>query len=217
MGTRTSEEWLRDLQSDGGTQASALTDLRDYLLRAALYSYQKNRALVTSLGRAEIEQLAEDSAQNALLTILQHLRDFRGESKFTTWAYKFAVNIALVSARREQWKRVSLDQLMSDLDSGKIPFEDEDADADPNRAALRDEVWQMLSEVIENDLTDRQRQVLKAIVFEEVPLDEVARYLNSNRNAVYKLLHDARRRLKECLQGRGFELEEILGLFAAQA
>ncbi len=216
MKKRNNAEWLRELRSQGNDQAQALVDLRDYLLRAALYSYQKNRAITSSLDHTEIEQLAEDSAQNALLTILQHLDDFRGESKFTTWAFKFAINFALVSARREQWKHVSLERLLAKSETGELAIEDDRADTDPDRAVLVSEVWQTITEVIENDLTERQRQIIRAMVFEDVPLDEVVRHLKSNRNAVYKLLHDARRKLKERLLVRGFDTPEMLYLFRAK-
>jgi len=217
MKTRTNAEWLQELESTGDAQAVAIADLRAYLLRAALYAFQRSRGDVGHVSQTEIEQLAEDCAQDALLAILKHLREFRGESKFTTWAYKFAVNIALVATRREGWKRVSLDQLLDDPDLPEWPIRDEHVSVDPDRRALQDEVWAAMREVIDHDLTERQRQVLKAMVFDEVPMDEIVRHLGSNRNAIYKLLHDARRKLKAQLEARGFDVPEILDLFSAKA
>lgn len=215
MQTRTNEEWRRELESVGAEQSAAIEDLRSYLLRAALYSLNQSAHGLTHLTPEAIEQLAEDCAQDALLAILKQLPEFRGDSRFTTWAYKFAVNIALTTARRESWKQVSLDQIFDDSDLPQRLIVDERAGPDPDRAALRDEVRAAVRNVIEHDLTDRQRQVLKAIVFDEAPMDEVARHLGSNRNAVYKLLHDTRRKLKAQLEARGFGVPEILELFGA--
>jgi RNA polymerase sigma-70 factor (ECF subfamily) len=157
--------------------------------------------------------VAEDCAQEALVAILGHLDEFRGDSRFTTWAYKFAVNIALVAARREGWKRVSLDAL---LQSDAVASIDAALGSDPDRSAQRTEAWAAVREVIEGGLTERQRQALTAVVLQDVPLDELVRHWGSNRNAVYKLLHDARRKVKAHLQARGLDPDEILGLFATR-
>ena len=215
MRVRSNEEWLCELTASGEEQTAAIEDLRSYLLRAASYSLGQSFYRLTYLTSAEIEQLAEDCAQDALMAILHQLPEFRGDSRFTTWAYKFAVNIALTTARRESWKQVSLDQIFDDSDLPQRLILDERVGPDPDRAALREEVRAAVRTAIEHDLTDRQRQVLKAIVFDEVPMDEVVRHLGSNRNAVYKLLHDTRRRLKARLEARGFGVPDILELFGA--
>ncbi len=215
MRARSNEEWLRDLEASGEDQAAAIEDLRLYLLRAALYSLNQSSRGLAYRTPGEIEQLAEDCAQDALMAILKQLPGFRGDSRFTTWAYKFAVNIALTTARRESWKQVSLDQIFDDSDLPQWLIVDERTEPAPDRAALRGEVRAAVRQVIEHDLTDRQRQVLKAIVFDEAPMDEVARYLGSNRNAVYKLLHDTRRKLKAQLEAHGFGVPDILDLFGA--
>ena len=111
--TRTNEEWLLDLRGDGMAQEHAIADLQNILLRAVLYIFNRNVGDLSALARDDILKLAEDCAQDALIAIMRHLSDFRGDSKFTTWAYKFAVNIALMIARRERWRGVSLDQLSS--------------------------------------------------------------------------------------------------------
>ena len=102
---RSNEEWLSALGGGGDEQAAALVELRTYLLRAALYALQRARHLVGHLGPSALAQLAEDCAQEALTAVLQRLGTFRGDSHFTTWAYTFAVNIALMAARRERWGR----------------------------------------------------------------------------------------------------------------
>lgn len=216
MRVRSNEDWLRDLQASGEEQAVALEDLRLYLRRAAFYSLSQHAYALAPLTWAQIQQLAEDCAQEALLAILKQLPGFRGDSRFTTWAYKFAINIALVTVRRESWTQLSLDQLGSEDGWSQEPQLDGRAESDPAHAALHDEVWEAVRDVIARELTDRQRQVLKAIVFDEVPIDEVARQLDSNRNAIYKLLHDTRRKLKAHLLARGLNVAEVLALFDAE-
>ena len=166
--------------------------------------------------RDEILQHAEDCAQDALIAVMNHLSDFRGDSRFTTWAYKFAINMALMAARRERWKDVSLDELSStstgDLLDEFVP--DKTDGMIPEQSAMREELRETLGRVIETDLTEKQRLVLVMMVFNEVPMDEVVRHLGANRNAVYKLLHDARRRLKFAMQREGLTAQEVMSAFA---
>ena len=209
---RSNEAWLRDLTASGEAQAAAIGDLRSLLLRAALYTLNRTPVHGAEMLRVQVEQIAEECAQESLLAILDRLPEFRSESKFTTWAYKFAVNIALTAARRERWSTVSLDGLLGETE-GSSGIDIDWSARPPDQAAQHAEVWALLHDAMDRELTPRQRQVLRALVFEEVPLDEVARYLGSNRNAVYKLVHDARRKLKVCLEARGYRLGEIFGLF----
>jgi len=213
--TRTNQEWLYDLVAGGTLQDDAIADLRELLLRAALYFFSRNLDDFQGADPEGIHQRAEDCAQDALIAVMNHLQDFRGDSKFTTWAYKFAINVALVAVRQERWKGISLDAL--EFSEGKNLFErmmqGTSEEPTPERSALQTEVQRVLQEVIQRELTDKQRQVLVWMVFYEVPLDEVVRHLRSNRNAVYKLLHDARRKLKMGLEQHGFDVGETLSLF----
>src|SRR5512141_474408 len=109
--TRSNQEWQQELMDSGSVQEVAISDLRELLLRAALYFFSRNLGDFQGLGRVETLQRAEDCAQDALIAVLEHLSDFRGDSKFTTWAYKFAINISMMAARRERWKGVSLDEM----------------------------------------------------------------------------------------------------------
>ena len=213
--TRTNQEWLQELTESGSIQDAAIVDLRELLLRAALYFFSRNLGDFQGLGGDEILQRAEDCAQDALIAVLDHLNDFRGDSKFTTWAYKFAINIAMVKARGERWKRVSLDELATDdgISLNKLLQDISDV-IPPEQSALQSEVKRIIQDVISNDLTGKQRQVLVLTLIHEVPLDEVVRYVGSNRNAVYKLLHDARRKLKSNLAAHGFDVSEMLNLFS---
>jgi RNA polymerase sigma-70 factor, ECF subfamily len=215
---RNNEEWLNELRSDGTLQEAAIADLRNLLLRGVLFIFNRNLGDLSRLARDEVQQLAEDCAQESLIAILHHLNDFRGDSKFTTWAYKFAVNIALTTARRERWKGVSLDQISFSADGSLFDREPQDnsSGSAPDQSAMQDEVYNIIQEVIERDLTEKQRQVLMMIVFHEIPMDEVVQRLGTNRNAIYKMLHDARHKIKRTLQARGFEVDETLSLFSAQ-
>jgi RNA polymerase sigma-70 factor (ECF subfamily) len=215
--TRTNQKWLEDLSNGGTSQDAAILELRDLLLRAALYFFSRNLSDFGGLSREEILQRAEDCAQDALIAVLDHLSDFRGDSKFTTWAYKFAINHALMAARRERWKGVSLDELVTSSESNFLEWvlQDQSDGVTPEESAVQAEVRKIIRDVILHDLTDKQQYVLSAIVFKEVPLDEVVRHLGTNRNAVYKLLHDARRKIKSHLQARGLEVAEMLNLFGA--
>ena len=215
MTRRTNAEWLAALQGGGVAQESALADLRTSLLRATLFTLQRARHHVGHLASTELSQLAEDCAQESLTAILQRLATFRGDSHFTTWAYSFGVNIALMAARRERWGAVPLDRILDSESSASAG--DGDGPADPETRALQAEAVAAIREGIEHHLTPKQQQLLRAVVFEQVPLDEVARHWGSNRNALYKLLHDARRKLKGHLKARGFDVDEMLDLFAARA
>jgi len=214
---RTNQEWLHDLNASGAIQEEAIADLRDLLLRAALYFFSRNLSDFERNNGDEISQRAEDCAQDALIAVMNHLSDFRGDSKFTTWAYKFAINIALMAARRERWKGVSLDALASSSEGDFLGpmLQDHSNGAAPEEAAMQGEVRRIIQDVIKHDLTDKQRDVISMVVFNEVPLDEVVRHFGTNRNAVYKMLHDARRKIKSSLQEHGFEIGEMLGLFGS--
>ena len=213
--TRSNQEWLDELRSSGPVQEAALADLRDLLLRAALYYFSKNLGDFRGMNREEILQRAEDCAQDALIAVINRLSDFRGDSKFTTWAYKFAINRAMVTARHERWKSVSLDELAA---SDEINFlerlmQDKSDGAAPERSAIQTEVQKIIQDVIEHDLTEKQRQVFVLVSIHGVPLDEVVQYMGTNRNAVYKLLHESRRKLKDGLMTHGFDAIEMLTLF----
>jgi RNA polymerase sigma-70 factor (ECF subfamily) len=216
MKARTNAEWLIALKSEGEPQTAALLDLRSYLLRAARYALHRNLNTVRQLAPVDVEHLAEDAVQDALSALLAHLDSFRGESRFTTWAYNFAVNAALVAARRERWGRVPLDRLLGHPGLISRIADVSRAPSDPQRRALEREILGEVQQAIEQHLTERQRQALTAVVFDGVPLDELARHWGSNRNALYKLLHDARRKLKEHLRTRGFDVQAMLAVFSEE-
>jgi len=212
--TRTNSEWLAALSGRDNGQDEALKELRGLLLRAALYTLVTNLSDLRELDDRERMALAEDCAQEALMTVLGKLDDFRGESKFTTWAYKFGIHVALTRARRERWKRVSLDALAEDDYSlDWLQWQEGFQTVNSEVSTQQTEVRNLIRDIIRDDLTDRQRQVLKWMVFDEVPMDVVVERLGSNRNAVYKLLHDGRLKVKRRLAEEGYAVGEIYELF----
>jgi RNA polymerase sigma-70 factor (ECF subfamily) len=211
---RTNEEWLRDLHSDSPQQAEAIEALRLLLLRAALFTFQRNLGDFQHHSQPELVRMAEDCTQDALLALLARLPEFRGESKFTTWAYKFAVNMALTAARRERWRGVSLDMGELADGTGEVHLPAAQPSAGPAGVFSQQEARRLLLEIIRTELTERQRLVVKLMFFDDVPMDVVVERLDTNRNAVYKLLHDARKKLKAALETRGFAIEEVIHLFS---
>jgi RNA polymerase sigma-70 factor (ECF subfamily) len=211
---RTNPMWLNDLSDGNPHQAEALDELRHYLKRGVM-SYLFTRSDLKYLSEAELEQMSEDFVQEALLKIQANLDSFRGNSKFTTWAAKVATNHTISELRRARWRDLSLDAI---TDAGtslqEILLADSAQGGNPDMQNERKQVWETIADVIENDLTERQRQVLSAIHFENIPMAEVARLLETNTNNIYKLLHDARLKLKGRLAALGLEPQYILKLFS---
>jgi RNA polymerase sigma-70 factor (ECF subfamily) len=213
---RSNEAWIRDLSGSGERHAAAVADLRALLLRGALYTLLRAPVHGTRFLRGQAEEIAEEVAQEAVVAILARLPEFRAEARFTTWAWKFAVNLALTAARRERWKTVSLEAMLdAETEPATVAVLERVAaeGPSPERFAERSDAWALVQRVMDEELTARQRQVLRAMVLEDLPLDEVVRHLGSNRNAVYKLVHDARRALRSGLEARGHPAREILRLF----
>ena len=192
------EEWHLDLHAQGARRDEAVALLHGLLLRAARFEVFRRRGSLPQLSAVELDELVQDAADDAAVSVLRRLDDFRGESSFRTWAYKFALLEAAVKVRRRAWRdrEVTLEpeQWESLADAGPGP--DDDAES----AAL----LEVVRDGIRSALTPRQRQVLVAVVLEGVPIDVLAERLGSNRNALYKLLHDARRRLREHVAAAGY-------------
>jgi RNA polymerase sigma-70 factor (ECF subfamily) len=211
---KTNEEWLRALRADGIEQDDALKDLRETILRAMRAYLAADSGYRSAFRSEEVGQIAEDCAQETLLTIRQKIDTFKGESRFTTWATAIAIRILLGELRRRRWKQLSIQQSRIGHDLPKRPIETlQSRDPDPELALQQDEIWRNLTTIIEEELTARQRYVLIASVFQGMPLDLVADRLGTNRDNVYKVLHDARKKLKTCLSKRGLSQQEILRIF----
>ncbi len=203
MTERTNEEWLAALR--GPERDLALADLRAFLVRGLRYALA---------GRAKVDEAAlEDFVQDALLKILDGLHTFRGESRFTTWAQKITVRVAFTELRRRRWQDISFDDVSGSPDTDFIPDTLADPSAGPETQAVQRQVLGTLRQLIATRLTDKQRQALVAIRVHGMPLEEVARRMDTNRNALYKLLHDARQRLKKELLAEGLTVQEVLAAF----
>lgn len=207
---RTNEDWVRDLRAQGGAQEAALKELRALLFRAI--RSQLFRSSSRGLAGGSLEQRAEDYTQEALLHILAKLDGFRGESRFTTWAYTVALRLVLADLRRRRWQEVSLEQNVAEGTLPGRPIEDLTT-PDPERALEQAQVWEILRQVIETELTPRQPIVLIQGAFRGMPLDVIAAGLETSRDNVYKILHDARRGLKRRLATRQLSPAAILAPF----
>ncbi|MDY7042505.1 MAG: sigma-70 family RNA polymerase sigma factor [Chloroflexota bacterium] len=203
---RTNQEWLAELR--GPKREQALSDLRSLLVHGLRY------ALAGRSGVTEADM--EDFAQDALLKILAGLDSFRGESRFTTWAHKIAIRVAFTELRRRRWRDVPLDEMIGS-DTNFIPETLVDPAAGPEQQAIQRAVLNVLRQTIAEDLTDKQRQALVATGIHGLPVTEVARRMNTNRNALYKLLHDARRRLQKRMIAKGLSPQDVLAAFEQQA
>lgn len=206
---RTNEEWLQALGSAGLARDEALADLHIILTRGL------QRGLLGRVDTAapEFNSLAEDFVQEALIKILDNLQSFAGRSKFTTWAHKITVHIALTELRRKRWQDASLDQLTEREDGEYTPSFTADPDPTPEVVASRTEMLMRVNRIIEEDLTDKQRQVLQLSVIQAQPAAVVAQHMDMKPNAVYKLLHDARLKIKTRLREEGLNTAEILAVF----
>lgn len=203
MKERTNPEWLDDLRGPG--RGEALADLRAFLIRGLRYSLSN---------RSDIDDvLLEDFGQDALLRILDNLDTFRGESRFTTWAQKIAVRVAFTELRRARWRDLSLEDITEPQGLDFVPDFLVDPDALPDQQAVQRIFLQDLKRLIATELTDKQRQALVAVRIQGIPLEEVARRMGTNRNALYKLLHDARERLKSRMEAEGLSPEDVLAAF----
>jgi RNA polymerase sigma-70 factor, ECF subfamily len=191
-----SREWLAGLRASGREQDAAVERLRALLRRAARYELGRRRAQLATLRIDDVDTLAEECADDACLAVLGKLDDFRGESRFTTWAYKFAILTTATRVRRLAWR------------GREVPLPDESlerlaAARGPEAAAEESELLAAVADVISRDLTPHQRRVLLALTVDGVPIDVLAERLSSTRNALYKTLHDARRKLRASLAERG--------------
>jgi RNA polymerase sigma-70 factor (ECF subfamily) len=208
---RTNAQWVAELSEPGEEQEIALSDLRAIIMRGLPYALSK----WLNPSDPQFESLSEEVAQDTLLRVLDSLQTFEGRSKFTTWVHKIAVRIALTELRRKRWRDVSLDELTEDAPGGGPLGVLASQEAGPEIVAEQSDMIEHLQRVISEELTDKQRQALIATRIHGMPMEEVARRMGTNRNALYKLLHDARRRMKSRLEEEGLSPEDVLAAFEA--
>lgn len=214
MTERNNEQWLADLTSSGQTSEDALEDLRTFILRGIM-GYLRTRSDLSRLDTRDLEQLAQDTAQDALLKIQDKLGTFQGKSKLTTWATKIAINHLISDLRRQRWRDVSLNEVLDGGTSLEEIIADPPNDiGNPSLATERALVWKSVSDVLENGLTERQRLAIVTTQLNGVPMQEAAQMLETNTNNLYKLIHDARLKIKKALISQGLEPSYILELFS---
>jgi RNA polymerase sigma-70 factor (ECF subfamily) len=194
-----SRRWLADLRATGPRHEEAVARLHALLLRAARVEGARRRASLAGCGAVELEEIALESADDALVALLARLERYRGLSRFTTWAYKFALLEAAVKIRRRAWREREL-PLAHDAWEGMAA-----ADPSPQRRAESAHLLQAVKAGMDEALTAHQREVLSALALGGVPIDVLAERLGTTRGALYKTLHDARHRLREHLERTGWD------------
>ena len=192
-----SREWLACLHAEGAVKDEAVVRLHALLLRAARFEVARRRPALPHLRGDELDDIATEAADDALMSVLRRLDDFRGASRFTTWAYKFALLEAAVKLRKRDWQ------------GREVPLEPESwssfssAGLAPDAQLEQSELLATLQRAITELLTPHQRRVLVALALNGVPIDVAAERLNTTRGALYKTLHDARRKLRAHLSECG--------------
>lgn len=196
---RTDEDWTRDLVSeDRASRNDALRDLRDMLLRGLSKSLSKT-------GRVD-EGFLEDIVQESSLKILEKLSTFEGRSKFRTWAVTIAVRTAVSQMRKRDWQNVSLESVTADKEFDPQLAVDPSDSID--QTSSRSTVLSKLKELIDSELTEKQWTAITAEIA-GMPLPQIAEQLGSNTNSLYKLMHDARKKLRHGLEEAGFTIDDV--------
>lgn len=198
---QTNEEWILAIKPP--PEEEAVHQLRVYLIRglkASLYKYVDR----------ELDEFVEDIAQDAVLKVLDKYDTFRGDSKFTTWAMKIAVREGYSELRKKRYKDITLEQYSSYDPDEKEAVEIEHEQAGPDRVTHESMMVQKVMKMMEEELTDKQQKVLQLLMIDQIPMTVVAEMMDSNRNAIYKLVHDARMKLKNRLEVEGIDPEDIL-------
>jgi RNA polymerase sigma-70 factor (ECF subfamily) len=215
MTDRSNAQWIADLSAEGDAQAEAINDLKHRLERGIYYYLGRERSDLAGMAETDLQHMAQDLAQDAVLRVIGNLDSFRGDSQFTTWATRIAVRVAISDLRRARYRDFSLDELTAEGDflplsasplSGETPL-------GPERAVEQGDMLAKIQEALSSVLTERQFQALYAVAVLGVSMDVVAHQLDTNRNALYKLLHDARRKLRQHFEAQGLSMDYLLGLF----
>jgi RNA polymerase sigma-70 factor (ECF subfamily) len=194
---RESRDWIKALQGEGPRRERALAELHELLLRVARLEVRRRRAALPHLRGGDFDDLAQQSADDAMVALLRKLPDYRGDSRFTTWAYKFALLEAAVKVRRRAWQGREIPLEAAGLE--RIA----ETGGSPQAGAEQSELLGELRDAISTELSPHQREVLVAVALNDVPIDVLAERLDTTRGALYKTIHDARRKLRARLEDRG--------------
>ena len=195
--------WVRGLGASGPAYDETVARLHDLLLRVARAELRRRRAQLPLAG-PELDDLAHQAAADAVVAVVRKVGEFRGESRFTTWACKFAIFEVSTKVGRHFWQRPTV--AMDGEDWDRLP---DRFGLDPARAAEWRDVVAALRRAVDDELTDHQRRIFVAIVLNGVPLDALVAELGSNRNAIYKTLFDARRKLRAALVTHGYLDDDV--------
>jgi RNA polymerase sigma-70 factor, ECF subfamily len=201
-----SRAWVAELAAPGSAGEDARRRLHELLLRAARFEINRRRGSHPYLRGGDLDDLAYQAADDAMLAILGKLDTYRGESRFTTWAYKFALLEAAVKLRRRGWQ------------GREVPIEPEHwatlaaPGHSPATGAEGRELIGAVAEAIGTALSSHQREVLVAVAINGVPIDVLAERLCTTRGALYKTVHDARKKLRAELADRGLDIGTESGL-----
>lgn len=196
-----SRAWLADLRATGAAREAAVARLHALLLKAARFEVARRGRISPHLRGGDLDDVAHQAAGDAVVSVLARLDDFRGESRFTTWAYKFALYEAAVRVRRLGWQGREVppadpDAMLRFADHGVTPHE----------SMVGRDMLRALRDAMGSALTPHQREVFTLLALNGVPIDVLADRLGTTRGALYKALHDARRRLRADLARRGFTI-----------
>lgn len=208
MEKRDNINWLSELRTEGALQETALEDLRSIIIKGLRHALTK----WLNPGEPQFESLVEETAQETLLKVLDNLDNFKGRSQFTTWVHKIAVRSALTELRRMRWRDVSLDEPIENSDE-PISYFFVDPDDGTELTVEQMDILDRLGHIIDEELSERQRRALVGVGIQGMPLEEIARRMNTNRNALYKLLHDARLKLKKRFAKDGLQVSDIFATF----
>jgi RNA polymerase sigma factor (sigma-70 family) len=197
---RTNNDWILFLNKDHADYNRTLEELREYLFNGLGYSFKNHKKLNN-------ENL-EDLCQEAMIRIVDNIDTYSGQALFTSWAMKIAINTVLSELRHKSWLNVSLEKLAEDesfLNTAKgYPIY-----MSAEKKLLRKEMAQLCNALIDEVLSQKQRTAMVYRMKYAMPLDEIARRTGSSRNGVYKLLHDARMKLKKAMESRGISRDDI--------
>jgi RNA polymerase sigma-70 factor (ECF subfamily) len=206
---RDNATWLEDLRSGDVRQAEALDDLRARIVRTLPLAL--NRWLPADDPR--LLALTDEVAQETLVRVLARLDSFQGRSRFTTWVNAIAVHLALSELRRRRWRDISLETLLDDAGQGDLG--NGARLADPERTAVQRDLLRRLEVILQEELTERQWTAMRALL-KGMPMEEVAQRMGMKRNALYKLIFDARLRLKRRMAREGLSPAEMMAAFEAE-
>jgi RNA polymerase sigma-70 factor (ECF subfamily) len=197
------DDLLAGLRADGPRHEHAIRELHALLLRAARFEIRRRAAALVHVRGENADDLALQAADDAFVAVMGKLDDFRGDSRFSTWAYKFALYEAAVRVRRRTWQHR---EVVIDPDTW---LNVADHAAGPAAQFRQTELLGAIRLLIDTDLTPRQRDVLVALTIQDIPIDVLAERLDTTRGALYKTLHDARRKLRKQLAAAGHDLESL--------